>query len=111
LTTQDLDSALTCCIKLVQQNSYAQDIQDLTTLQEVSSKSSLKTLHPFLDQEGIVRVGGRLQQSTLPYQSIHQVILPPNHHFTRLIVSAEHIRLLHAGPQLLIASQRKILDS
>jgi transposase InsO family protein len=107
LTTQDLDSALTCCIKLVQQNSYAQEIQDLTTQQEVSSKSSLKTLHPFLDQEGIMRVGGRLQQSTLPYQSIHQVILPPNHHFTSLVVSAEHIRLLHAGPRLLIASLRE----
>jgi hypothetical protein len=103
LTTQDLDGALTCCIKLVQQNSYAQDSQDLTSQQEVSRTSSLKTLHPFLDQEGIMRVGGRLQQSTLPYQSIHQVILPSNHHFTKLIVSSEHIRLLHAGPQLLIA--------
>jgi hypothetical protein len=35
---------------------------------------------------------------------MHPVILHPNHHLTKLIVSAEHIRLHHAGPQLLIAS-------
>ena len=35
---------------------------------------------------------------------MHQMILPSNHHFTRLVVSAEHIRLSHAGLQLQIAS-------
>jgi hypothetical protein len=35
---------------------------------------------------------------------MHPVILHPDHHFTKLIVSAEHIRLHHAGPQLLIVS-------
>jgi hypothetical protein len=59
LTEQELDSALTCCNNLIQQNSYAQEIEDLTTRQEVSSKSTLKSLHPFLDQQGIIRVGGR----------------------------------------------------
>ena len=51
-----------------------------------------------LDQEGLLRVGGRLQQSTLPYQAMHQMILSPNHHFTKLVVSAANIRLHHAGP-------------
>ena len=71
---------------------------------EVSSNSSLKTLYPFIDQEGLLRVGRQLQQCTLPYQAIHQMILPPHHHFTKLVVSAEHIRLHHAGPQLPTAS-------
>jgi len=72
--------------------------------QEVSTTSSLKTLHPFIDDKGILRVGGRLQQSTLPYHVIHQIILPPKHHFTKLIVSSEHIRLHPAGPPLMMAS-------
>jgi len=104
LTTQDLDQALTCCVKIVQQISYKQEIKDLVESQEVSTTSSLKTLHPFFDNKGILRVGGRLQQSTLPYHVIHQIILPPKHHFTKLLVSSEHIRLHHAGPQLLMAS-------
>jgi len=104
LSTQDLDQALTCCVKMVKQISYAQEMRNLMEKQEVAASSYLKTLHPFIDKEGLLRVGGRLQQSTLPYQTMHQMILPSNHHFTKLVVSAEHIRLHHAGPQLLIAS-------
>jgi hypothetical protein len=107
LSTQDLDQARTCCVKMVQQISYTQEIRDLMEHQEVAANSSLKTLHPFIDQEGLLRVGGRLQQSTLPYQTMHQMILPPNHHFTKLVVSAEHTRLHRAGPQLLTASLRE----
>jgi hypothetical protein len=106
LQTQEVDNALMCCIKLTQQTCYQQELRDLTGQHEVSSHSSLKALHPFINHEGILRVGGRLQKSTLPFQSIHQVILPANHHFTKL-VSSEHYRLLHAGPQLLIASLRE----
>jgi hypothetical protein len=82
LSTQHLDQALTCCVKMVQQISYTQEMKDLMEQQEVASTSSLKTLHPFIDQESLLRVGQRLQQSTLPYQAMHQMILPPNHHFT-----------------------------
>jgi hypothetical protein len=56
LTTQDLDQALTCCVKIVQQISYAQEIKDLMEQQEVATTSSLKTLHPFIDQKGLLRV-------------------------------------------------------
>jgi hypothetical protein len=35
------------------------------------------------------------------------MILPPNHHFTKLVISAEHSRLHHTGPQLLTASLRE----
>ena len=92
---------------MVQQISYPQEIKDLKKQHRVEATSSLKTLHPFIDQEGLLRVGGRLQQSALPYEAIHQLILPVNHHFTKLVVSAEHIRLHHAGPLLLIASLRE----
>jgi len=106
LSSQDLDHALTCCVKVVQQMCYAQEIKELGETQEVAVNSSIKTLHPFIDKERLLRVGGRLQHSTLPYQTRHHMILPANHHFTNLVVSAEHIRL-HAGPQLLIASLRE----
>jgi len=104
LSTQDLDQDLTCCVNMVQQNSYAQEMKNLMDQQEVEASSSLKTLLPFIDKEVLLRVGGSLQQSMLPYQKMHQMILPSNHQFTQLVVSAEHIRLQHAEPQLLIAS-------
>ena len=61
LSTQDLDQALTCCVKMVQQISYTQETKDLMEQQEVAPTSSLKTIHPFIDQEGLLRVRGRIQ--------------------------------------------------
>ena len=83
LPTQDLDLAPTCCVKMVQQISYAQEIKELGEKQEVAVNSSLKTTHPFLDKENLLRFGGRLKQSALPYQTRHLTILPANH-FTKL---------------------------
>jgi hypothetical protein len=107
LSAQEIDATLICCVQLVQHISYKQEIRHLQEKQEVSPKSSLRSLHPFLDQQGILRVGGRIQQSSLPYQMIHQMILPVNHHFTKLVVTAEHLKLHHAGPQLLVANLRQ----
>jgi hypothetical protein len=77
---------------------------DLSKNGQVSSKSQLQPLHPFLDKEGYLRVGGRLQHSHLPYDSKHQIILPPTHRITELFIMNEHLMFLHAGPQLLSAS-------
>jgi hypothetical protein len=57
LTTQELDQALTCCVRTTQRTSYAQEVTDLLNSQEVSTTSSIKTLHPFIDQKGLIRVG------------------------------------------------------
>jgi hypothetical protein len=65
---------------MLQQLSYAQEITNLLEQQEVAATSSLKILHPFIDKE-FLRVGGRLQQSMLPYQVMHHMILSSNHHF------------------------------
>jgi hypothetical protein len=57
LSTQAFDKALTCCVKMVQQISYAQEIEEFMEQQKVTATSSLKTLHSFINQEGILRVG------------------------------------------------------
>jgi hypothetical protein len=35
---------------------------------------------------GVLRCGGRLKNSTLPLDTMHPMILPPEHHVTRLII-------------------------
>ena len=53
--------------------------------------SSLGSLYnPFLDGAGILRVGGRLQNSSSDYQSKHQLLLPSNHHVTKLLITDVH---------------------
>ena len=107
LTSTELGDALHSCIKIAQQEIYAQEISDLSKKGQVSSKSQLQPLHPFLDKESYLRVGGRLQHSHLPYDFKHRLISPPAHHITKLTIMNEHLRLRHAGPQLMSASLRQ----
>jgi len=85
-------------------NLFPQEMKNLMNQQEIETSISLKTLHPFIEKEGLLRVGGNLQQSTLPYKKMHQMNLPSPHHFTQMFVSAEHRSLYYAGPLHLIPS-------
>ena len=70
----------------------------------IPSTSKLFSFHPLLDNQGLMRIGGRLGQSKLPYWKQNPVILSPNHDQTKLIIQSEHLQLLHAGPILVAAS-------
>ncbi|XP_068716940.1 uncharacterized protein [Montipora capricornis] len=56
--------------------------------------SNLYKLDPFLDEEGLLRVGGRLKNSTSPYKIKHHLIMPKTSHVTVLL-----IRQFHHGKQ------------
>ncbi|KRZ56408.1 hypothetical protein T02_5296 [Trichinella nativa] len=59
-----------------------------------------------LDQDGLLRVGGRLRRSTLPPDSKHSITLPHNHPVTELLIKAHPVRQMHAGiNQTLIDAQ------
>ncbi|GFX61116.1 integrase catalytic domain-containing protein [Trichonephila clavipes] len=49
----------------------------------------------------LVRVGGRLQNSQLRFNSKHPIILPSQHSISELLIKEQHIAHLHAGPTLL----------
>jgi hypothetical protein len=69
--------------------------------------SRILSLNPFVDQNGVLRVGGRLQRSDLPSSTKHQVILSGGHHLTKLLIRRGHSSLLHAGFQLLWTSLQR----
>lgn len=81
---QEIENALTFCTKMVW-ISYVKE----TRFENESRGSNLEYSEL---EEGC--------NSLLSYQVMHQ-ISPAGHNFTRLVVLAEHIRLHHAGPQLL----------
>ncbi|XP_026482654.1 uncharacterized protein LOC113390608 [Ctenocephalides felis] len=66
----------------------------------------LLQLNPFLDENNILRVGGRLENANIPYNQKHPIILPSKNHITNLILLQEHQRLLHAGVQTVLANIR-----
>lgn len=101
LTYSELDTALHLIIQHEQNKYYQNDISKLKANKQVKL---LNNLNPFLDANGLLRVGGRLQHSALPYAQKHQIILPKDSTVTHLIIKNEHVRLLHASQKLLISS-------
>ena len=63
----------------------------------MKTSSSLYKLDPFLDVDGILRVGGRLRRASLTDDIKFPIILPRNSHVTRLIVKHFHERTHHQG--------------
>jgi len=104
LTVDEIDEALLRCIRKTRELSYPDELRDLQAGRPVRKNSKLLSLHPFVDKDGLIRVGGRLQAALIDYDQKHQVILTPKCHLSELIVQHEHIRLLHGGPQLIHSS-------
>ena len=48
--------------------------------------SSLFRLDPFLDQKGILRVGGRLKKAALAFEVKHPIIVPKKSHIIELLI-------------------------
>nr|CAI5835101.1 unnamed protein product [Callosobruchus analis] len=108
LSVSQLEFALSSLIKLAQRQCYLKDIQALQLSKSLHAKSKLLPLNPFLDKNGVLRVGGRLRHnSQLKYEQKHQIILPTNHTLTNLIARDMHIRLLHCGPLTLLSHLRE----
>jgi hypothetical protein len=102
LTLEELQAATTTWIKIIQQQSFTADITNLVSRGELNNKSKLMSLTPFLDQDGVLRVGGRLRHSQLPFDQKTPVLLPRHSRLTDLIWQY-HQDNLHAGPQLLLS--------
>ena len=104
LSSAEIKASEIYWISLTQYQSFFIEIQSLKKGESLLKSSRLFSLHPFIDSLGLLRVGGRCQNSQMPFSVIHPVILPGKHPITSLIITLEHRRLMHAGPTLLAAS-------
>jgi hypothetical protein len=100
LTPTDFKNALHHLIKLIQADEFPHEIAKLKANKQVPPKSKLKQLNPFIAEDGLLRVGGRIQQSSVPNEMKHPIILPHNSHLTTLIIRQCHLDNLHGGFQL-----------
>lgn len=106
LTCDEINKAANVWIRVAQVDGFSQELSCLKRDDELPNKSRIVGLSPFLDSEGIIRVGGRLSAAKLPYAAKHPVLLPKEHFVVTLIVEKEHKNSLHAGPQLMMSLLR-----
>ena len=108
LRVKDLQTAELLLIKAVQYQAFPREIKVLTdkfpkkeeranTAKSVKRTSSVQRLKPILDDDGVLRVGGRILQADLPYAVKHPVLLPKKAHLTNLVIRHFHQRSGHQG--------------
>ena len=83
-------------IRIVQEENFYLEMQNLETGRAVSCRSSLIKLKPVLIG-GLLRVGGRLSELNLDFDQKHPVILPKQGHITNIIIMHFHNKLGHLG--------------
>ena len=84
-------------IKTVHREAFSEEILSFQRSGQVHKGSSILSLNPFVDEEGLLRVGGRLKQSSLPYGEKHPIIIPKNSHIAVLIIRHYHTMVKHQG--------------
>ncbi|XP_054607429.2 uncharacterized protein [Nothobranchius furzeri] len=87
-------------IILVQREVFSSEIKNLQQCKDVKSKdkaNKLCKLSPFLDEQGVLRVGGRLTRSDLHPHVKHPAILPKTSHVSSLLIKHYHEKVQHQG--------------
>ena len=97
LTLEHIQRAEEMIIRTVQCAAFAQEIKDLSALKKLNMKSNIAKLDPFLDESGILRVGGRLVNSDIAFGERHPALLPKKHPITKAILYHFHQRVGHQG--------------
>ncbi|UYV72368.1 hypothetical protein LAZ67_9002823 [Cordylochernes scorpioides] len=103
LSKKELENAVIRIIGWIQEDEFGEEMQDLRNTGHASRKSRILQLNPFIDATGMLRVGGRIQFANVGPDQKFPLLLPKNHHFTKLIILHFHTRYLHAGPQLVLS--------
>ncbi|GBM37010.1 hypothetical protein AVEN_31858-1 [Araneus ventricosus] len=76
LISEELSEAEHYLIKQCQFEVFSAEVTAMMSGDNISNKSKFLNLSPFLDNKGVMRVGGRLENSQLPYSGKHPIILP-----------------------------------
>ncbi|XP_071576020.1 uncharacterized protein [Temnothorax nylanderi] len=102
-----LEKARLFWIKATQAAYFTHEIKMLTANSRLPPTHAFSRLTAYIDAQGVIRVGGRLNQSALAQDNKHQAILPRHSRFSTLIIAHAHLRTLHGGTQLTLAHVRQ----
>ena len=84
-------------IRCVQHEAFRNDIESLKRSGKLPKSSLLAKLSPVIDKDGLLRVGGRLNQADLSNEERHPIILPKSSHVSALIIQHYHEKVQHQG--------------
>lgn len=108
LNADEEDRAEKILCRIVQQSSFHLEYKCLQEKLSIGASSELRSLCPYLDNEGLIRVQGRLDNATiLSYAARKPCILPKKHNFTNILIHWYHCRYHHGNTNTVINEIRQ----
>ena len=118
-SVEEFNQASGVIIRAVQEESFPKELKTLKGAnencsldernrekeKELAKTSQLYRLNPFIDEDGVLRVGGRLRYSSLDGSEKHPIVLPKGHHVSVLLIEHYHAKVCHQG---LIGAHRMV---
>ena len=92
--------------RMVQKDVFPEELACLQAGGKIPTTSRLYQFKPRLDNDGLIRVGGRLDRSDLPEATKHPILLA-GHHLTNAMLRDCHVQSLHQGVETVLASVRE----
>ncbi|GFR02612.1 integrase catalytic domain-containing protein [Trichonephila clavata] len=108
ITADEIQNAEYFWLKYVQYEFYSAEILTLKRNEQLRCSSEIKSLVPYLGEDNLLRITGRLLEADLCFCEKHPVILPRHCKFTELLVIREHERIGRCGVSATLTQLRKI---
>ncbi|XP_026819102.1 uncharacterized protein LOC113557746 [Rhopalosiphum maidis] len=102
LTRVELDSASLAIVRFSQLTFFSKLRHELSCSKPISVRSVAR-LRPYIDDSGVIRVGGRLSNAQLSNEQRHPVLLAKSSHLSLLLIRHWHDLTGHSGPRVITA--------
>jgi hypothetical protein len=112
ISAAELAESKQAIVRYVQRCEFQDEIATLSdsafngSSRRVKKSSKLYKLNPFLDSEGMLRVGGRLENTDWEPDAMNPILLPRKHFVTKLIIRHEHVLSGHSGRNHVLSNVR-----
>ena len=98
MKVSEIQQAEVKIIKMMQERAYSKEIRELVESdQDKNSAVSLRRLNPFVDNEGVLRVGGRLANALEDESFKCPVVMPKKAASTKVMIQWHHAQIEHRG--------------
>ncbi|VDI05824.1 Hypothetical predicted protein [Mytilus galloprovincialis] len=86
-------------VGVVQNEIFSDEIDCIKNGRPLRGNSALLQLSPFIDNEGILRVGGRIKMANVQPDERNPILIPSKHWIATLIIRYFHQKIKHQGRQ------------
>ncbi|GBM00479.1 hypothetical protein AVEN_111714-1 [Araneus ventricosus] len=101
LSSDEILNAELHWVKIIQRKHFEKEILDLSKGKLLEKTSSIYSLNPFVDEQGFLRLKGRLHYSDFEFSEKHPCLMPYKDQFSQLVILDSHNKLPHARVKLL----------